>query len=208
MADSDTYILGRDYVATVRLNSQHAIWTDMFGLLHPSIPVTSNDPQGLSIIDVGTGTASWPLALQHQLKAPIKTLLGTDISEDQFPNQTWLPEAVKLVKLDALDPNGPPEELRGQFDIVYARFLVTLIEDKPDRLIDFFSKLLKPGGYLQWGEPYVPTQKVEVPDDYAGSTDGLNSMLGMLTGKRSWEWNETFDDNLKPFGFEIVALDR
>ena len=206
MTNKDGYILGRSYSASVRLNAQHAYWVETFGyLIHPSIP-TSSDGEGLSILDVGTGTGNWIMAVQHELKVPIKTLIGCDISDVQFPHDTWLPEKVKMIELDALDPNGPPEELRGQFDIVHARLLMSLIKDKPDQLISFFSKLLKPGGCLQWSEPC--NNEIEIQSLNGSSTEGLNFMMKVLKGQRPWDWLEKIDEILEPLGYEDIKVDR
>ena len=52
---TDKYILGRDYVASARLNLQHFLWKTQQGfLLHPSISLDHDKP--ICIADVGTGT--------------------------------------------------------------------------------------------------------------------------------------------------------
>ena len=54
MAASDPYRLGRDVIASTRLNLQHYIWKENIGyLLHPSIKLSGDN---ISIADVGTGT--------------------------------------------------------------------------------------------------------------------------------------------------------
>ena len=206
MPDQADYILGRDYCASVRLNAQHACWVETLGyLLHPSIPLAIGNPEGLSIIDVGTGTGTWLLSVYQQLEAPFKQLVGADISDAQFPHNTWLPEKVKLITLDALDPNGPPEELRGQFDIVNARYLCGLVRGRPDPLIDFFSKLVKPGGYLQWSEPYNFDLGIESVGE---PTEGLDYMVSKLSDMLDWAWLDLSDKDMKPFGFGIIAMQR
>ena len=206
MPDQDNYILGRDYCASVRLNTQHALWLEILGyLLHPSIPLAIGDPQGLSIIDVGTGTGNWLFGVHQQLKTPFKQLVGADISDAQFPHKAWLPENVKLITLDALDPNGPPEELREQFNIVNARYLCSLVKDRPDQLLDFFSKLVKPGGYLQWGEPYNCDLAVE---SVGGPAEGLNFIVSRINATMDSAWLDLSDKDMNPFGFEIIAMER
>lgn len=58
MGSTDPYRLGRDVIASTRLNLQHYIWKENIGyLLHPSIrfPNASSNSD-ISIADVGTGT--------------------------------------------------------------------------------------------------------------------------------------------------------
>lgn len=60
MGSTDPYRLGRDVIASTRLNLQHYIWKESIGyLLHPSIrfPDASSNSD-ISIADVGTGTGS------------------------------------------------------------------------------------------------------------------------------------------------------
>lgn len=69
MGSTDPYRLGRDVIASTRLNLQHYIWKESIGyLLHPSIrfPDASSNSD-ISIADVGTGTGSVLLFLTHPL---------------------------------------------------------------------------------------------------------------------------------------------
>ena len=51
---ADGYVLGRDYMATARLNYQHFLWKEQLGfLVHPSIQVARPD---VKVADIGTGT--------------------------------------------------------------------------------------------------------------------------------------------------------
>lgn len=51
---NDTYIFGRGYISSTRLNLQHFLWKGTFDCdVHPTIPLEIDDA---FIADVGTGT--------------------------------------------------------------------------------------------------------------------------------------------------------
>lgn len=61
------------------------------------------------------------------------------------------PENISLKVLDIKEPI--PEELNGVYDLVHARVLVAAIMPTEwTAVVRNLTKLLKPGGWLQWGE--------------------------------------------------------
>ncbi|ROV99109.1 hypothetical protein VMCG_06593 [Cytospora schulzeri] len=55
-----------------------------------------------------------------------------------------------------------PEELTVAFDIVRVRFLsFVLLNGEVQGLVEKLFRMLKPGGYLQWGEPDMETLRME-----------------------------------------------
>eukprot|EP00136_Aspergillus_niger_P009767 XP_001401990.2 methyltransferase [Aspergillus niger CBS 513.88] len=154
MGSTDPYRLGRDVIASTRLNLQHYIWKENIGyLLHPSIrfPNASSNSD-ISIADVGTGTGIWLLDLHRQY--PNATLHGFDISSEQYPAPGFLPSNISLRHLNILEEI--PEEYVEKYDVVHARLLVQVVLQAggdPRPVIKNLMKLVKPGGYIQWEEP-------------------------------------------------------
>lgn len=89
--------------------------------------------QGLLAIDLsGHLRSQLPLDLSRSLPATAQ-IHGYDISDRLFPPAEWLPSNVTLSKWDAL--SEVPEHMKGQYDIVHVRFLLTIVADNdPSRL--------------------------------------------------------------------------
>ncbi|KAL9612348.1 MAG: hypothetical protein Q9167_003035 [Letrouitia subvulpina] len=148
-SEEDEYILNRSYAASARLNLQHYLWLDNanFQLLHPAIPL--EDPH-LKIADVGTGTGIWLLAVARQVP-PTAQLDGLDISLDQVPPREWLPPNVNFRRHDVYEP--PSLDFEARYDIIHVRHLLLVVrENDPAPVLRNLLQMLKPGGYLQWGE--------------------------------------------------------
>ncbi|MCJ1485515.1 hypothetical protein MMC06_005689, partial [Schaereria dolodes] len=127
MADSSNphnYPLKRNYQAAARLNLQHYLWKEQIGyLLHPSIPLTSDD---LQIADVGTGTGIFLLDLLPSVPRTAH-LTGLDIDTSLCPAPAYLPKNVTLRTHDIFDE--VPEDLVEKFDIIHVRFFICVVED-------------------------------------------------------------------------------
>ncbi|KAK0635959.1 hypothetical protein B0T17DRAFT_650863 [Bombardia bombarda] len=160
------YPLTRDYVDFNRLNLQHYQLKDLFGYnIHPKIP---HHQKSLKIADVGTGTGIWLLDVASQLD-PSAELYGLDCDISQVAPKEWLPENLTLREWSVFD--DVPEDLAGKFDIMNIRLFILVISDDPRPVIQRLLKLLKPGGYLQWGEidplnTSIVTASPDLPTDY------------------------------------------
>jgi len=145
---TDEYPLARGYVPSARLNLQFYLWREALGYnLHPAITIKT---EGWKVADVATGTGLWLCDLAKH--APLSAQLdGFDISGDQFPHSSCLPQNVTLRKLDAT--TSPPDALCGVYDVVHVRLLFGVIKhNDPTAVLKHCIKLLKPDGYLQWDE--------------------------------------------------------
>ena len=106
----DGYILSRGYHASVRLNTQHHLWDQMFGyLLHPAIPTSKPDGSGLAIADVGAGTGIWLLELDRQLPGKASELVGLDVSSQQYPRSALSARLLRRQLVHGLGRAGPPD---------------------------------------------------------------------------------------------------
>ncbi|KAF4945087.1 hypothetical protein FGADI_12201 [Fusarium gaditjirri] len=152
---SDEYVLGRDISGSIRLDAQHLLWRLHTGYtLHPAIPRSGN----MKIAEVGTGTGVWLFDLAQELPDTV-CLDGYDISATQFPSQELYPPNVSLCLMDSLQ--DPPDSLLEQYDVVHLRMWASNLRTKDVKiLICSVSKLLKPGGYIQWEEANLLAQDV------------------------------------------------
>ncbi|CZT15948.1 related to methyltransferase [Ramularia collo-cygni] len=147
----DDYVLTRDAAASARLSLSHYIWHSSFGYnLHPRIQQDIQGKENLQVADIGTGTGIWLLDMAHQLPASTQ-LDGIDISFGQFPPKEWLPKNVNLRLVDIT--TAVPEELTSKYDIIHIRhFICVVYSNDPTPLLLNLLRMLKPGGWIQWGE--------------------------------------------------------
>ncbi|OTB18370.1 hypothetical protein K445DRAFT_315184 [Daldinia sp. EC12] len=183
MASKAEYIFPRNFLDNTRINLMHHIWTKIFGYnIHPKIP---SDAPNLRIADVGTGTGMWLFDVQSKLKDA--RLDGIDISFDAAPPKETLPPNITFRHWNVKD--DVPEDLVGTYDIINVRFFgfVLLNDDIPGVAAKLFS-LLKPGGYLQWGEADMETLRFDKTKP-ENKTDNLVDLFKLLAVQ---------DDRLKP----------
>lgn len=171
---SDTYLLPRDDSESIRLSLQHYALVRRQGwLLHPKVEEAISGLDSPQIADVACGTGIWAVEVAERL--PRASVTGLDISAGQFMPKWTLPANVTLNILDLLGEVGP--EYHGKFDVVHVRLLLTAgpLTD-PRNFTKTFSKLLKPGGYLQWEDiPYPSVQQVVPSMQDGGATSGYRS---------------------------------
>ncbi|XDG00731.1 hypothetical protein ABKA04_000346 [Annulohypoxylon sp. FPYF3050] len=144
----EIYNLTRTPAEGRRLNGQFDLLTRNVGyLIHPRIAAAL--PPNPRIADIGTGTGHFLQCVQESGAFPNATLDGYDISAIMYPQS--LPENITLKVWDMKQP--VPEELHGVYDLVHARMLVAaILPSEWTAIVANLTKLLKPGGWLQWGE--------------------------------------------------------
>ncbi|KAH8819276.1 S-adenosyl-L-methionine-dependent methyltransferase [Xylogone sp. PMI_703] len=149
---TEAYSLPRDGNEKARLISQHALIADLNGgLIHPSIPVSGIR----EVADIATGTGIWLTDVAKRLNNPDNVYHGFDLSPIQFPQ----------VPADTANTNGNfefiqhnmlnrfPDEYHRKFDLVNIRLVVQGIKAAEVKLvISNVAELLRPGGYIQWGD--------------------------------------------------------
>ncbi|KAG9258505.1 S-adenosyl-L-methionine-dependent methyltransferase [Emericellopsis atlantica] len=145
----ERYLLNRDAKESARLIAQHDWLQTLTGCdIHPCIKL---EGPNLRIADVATGTGIWLLDLAKKLPETTQ-FYGFDISEEQFPATDKRPGNVSLHKQNVLQDF--PEEYHGSFDLVAVRLITAgLRPENWSTAVENVTKLLKPGGYLQWIEP-------------------------------------------------------
>ncbi|KAI3316623.1 hypothetical protein HD806DRAFT_517142 [Xylariaceae sp. AK1471] len=145
----------RNFRSSARLHLQHLLWQNTIGfLLEPRIQNSIADVKQLKVADLACGNGVWLTDLDHQLsnKKVSSQLDGYDINDVNFPPPAFLPNMVKLNKLDVLS-RPLPEELIGAYDIVHIRAFSSIIFNcNTTPLLSTALAMLKPGGWLQWDE--------------------------------------------------------
>ncbi|KAI1205771.1 S-adenosyl-L-methionine-dependent methyltransferase [Annulohypoxylon truncatum] len=183
MASKTDYVFPRDFIDNTRINLMHHIWTKIFGYnIHPKIP---SEAANLRIADVGTGTGIWLFDVRDKLNQA--QLDGFDISFDAAPPSETLPPQVAFRHWDV--KSDVPEDLVGVYDIINVRhFGFVLLNDDIPSVVAKLISLLKPGGYLQWGEADMETLRFDITKP-GNKTDNLVELFKLLAVQ---------DDRLKP----------
>ncbi|PYH88793.1 hypothetical protein BO71DRAFT_488489 [Aspergillus ellipticus CBS 707.79] len=181
-----SYLLSRDRIEAVRLESQHLLWKLNTGYtLHPDIPIKDD----MSIADIGAGTSIWALELASQLPPPHRP-------------KYW-PANVSFDLLDSL--SEVPPSLVGQLDVVHLRMWAFIIRNNdPGPLIRNAAKLLKPGGYLQWEDARFGSTVVR-----GDAAAHVRQMMDLMSAPTyiCFNWLESLDKHVQQADAGMEVLD-
>ncbi|OWT42677.1 TAM domain methyltransferase [Pochonia chlamydosporia 170] len=112
----------------------------MTRLLDDRLFLAPIQPDGMRILDVGTGTGLWPIQMGDLYAGAAIT--GNDLSPIQ---PTWVPTNVNFliddVELDWIETN--------KYDYIHCRCMAASIKDWP-RLLRQIHNALKPGGWVEF----------------------------------------------------------
>lgn len=144
-----------------------------------------------------------------QKSYPDAVMDGYDISPAMFPTTT-LPN----ITFGVMDMKQPvPEELHGKYDLVHARLLVVaLLPGEWAGVVQNLTKLLKPGGWLQWGECDFAGATCLRGTELASARTDTVTMIGLKWQEEQRErfsagWN-TLPGDMKAAGLDPVETDR
>ncbi|KAG4259006.1 hypothetical protein FPRO03_13228 [Fusarium proliferatum] len=193
---SDEYVLGRDISGSIRLDAQHLLWRLHTGYaLHPAIPRSSK----MKVAEVGTGTGIWLFDLAQELPDTV-CLHGYDISASQFPSKELWPLNVNMCVMDSLQ--DPPDSLLEKYDVVHLRMWASNLRTKDVKtLICSVSKLLKPGGYIQWEEANLLVQEVRssIGQEFERKANKLFTAAGI-----DYSWVSSLEASLESCGMVSI----
>lgn len=214
--DTSTYWVApaRNFRTSARLHLQHFLVQNTLGyLLEPAIEGSlAASSKHLRVADLGCGNGIWLTELHsHLARKNISAQLdGFDINPVNFPNEAYLPASVSLRKLDIL-AEDPPAELIGTYDVVHIRAFVSVIPDSNlTPVLSVASKLLRPGGYLQWEENRGDNFIVESPSPQVPKS-ACDSIVQVIHGSLQQrgirnDWVDELDTHLDRFGFQDARL--
>ncbi|KAI1076814.1 S-adenosyl-L-methionine-dependent methyltransferase [Whalleya microplaca] len=208
--EQEAYILGRSFSANARLNLQFFLWKDGGFTLHPNIPANTDN---LRVAEIGVGTGIWLVDLARHLPSSAH-IDGFDVDLTQSPPKEWLPLNVSLHNVDCLAPL--PEHLLGQYDIVHVQlFHLAVHNNDPAPIIRNLVRLLKPGGWISWGEIDYSNWKIvrtEEGKDIEDNLTPLLEMIGTLGGTRpNWttdDWPIRLPEFFEKNGLVNIATDN
>ncbi|KAI0206256.1 hypothetical protein F4808DRAFT_469430 [Astrocystis sublimbata] len=195
--DQSKYWVGpsMNFKSSARLHLQHLLIQNTHGyLLEPTIEKAIANTQ--------------PRVADLASKDNITTQLdGLDINPIYFPRAAYLPPGVTLKQLDIL-AKPLPVELVGTYDVVHIRAFGSLIQTDPSSVLSIAIELLKPSGYLQWGECRGDKFFIEAPSPEI-STASLSTMSQVLKGGLQAkgivsDWIDVLDTHLAKSGFQNV----
>ncbi|PLB53896.1 S-adenosyl-L-methionine-dependent methyltransferase [Aspergillus steynii IBT 23096] len=202
MALSDRFGLSRDMEDNSRVNLQHYLWVKQFGyLLHPDIPT---DDKHLRVADIGTHTGIWLTHLAETLP-PSARLDGFDITLDATPPAKWLAPNITFQHWDVR--TEPAREWIGIYDVVHLRiFSLYINESQAVGVLARLKKLLKPGGYLEWGETDMASWRIEKSNP-ANKVDSLTELFRRARSELPTSWCAKLPGMFLQEGFENVKSD-
>ena len=199
IADGRGYMLERNHAAAARLNLQFYLWKESLHFnLHPSVSV----PNEARIADVATGSAMWLIDLAREL--PSARLDGFDIKLDQAPPSEWLPPNIHLRTWNVFD--DVPEDMLGVYDVVHVRLLVLVVENSDPRpIVRNLSRMLKPGGYLQWDDLNYPETHIRAVDEHL-PTPALEELRETIYSQGRNDWTLHLADICTEEGLKNAQL--
>lgn len=130
---------------------------------------------------------------------------GLDVSLHAAPPSTCLPANVTLRHWDIKEP--PPSDIVGVYDVVHLRnFIFVLSEDDLPGVLANITKLLRPGGYLQWGEVDMASWHVEKtnPDCKTAALEKLFRQTQSQDTRLEAVWTTRLAGQLDAAGFEAI----
>ncbi|KAI0817140.1 hypothetical protein GGR55DRAFT_619205 [Xylaria sp. FL0064] len=209
MADVYTENMTRLPSEVERLDQQFDLMTENMGyIIHPSITL----PSAPRVADMATGTARFLISLHP--KCPEALMEGFDISSALYPPQNTLPSTISLSVLDVKQPF--PEHMHEQYDLVHVRLLVTAMRpDDWEPTVRNLSRILRPGGYIQWEEcDFLNAEWLKgAPDARTEKTKSIgDAFRGALRSQFEHGWN-TLPECMRAAGLtsiisDIVSADR
>lgn len=159
-----SYNFPNDDDEQARLDMVHHIY---FRLLEDRLFLAPIDPNGLTILDIGTGTGIWPIHLGDEY--PEANIVGNDLSPIQPP---WVPPNVKFfiddVELEWAEP--------VKYDYIHVRYMACSIKDWP-RLVQQIYDNLKPGGWVEFQEA---VNEMYSDDDTLQADNPMRKVMDLL----------------------------
>jgi SAM-dependent methyltransferase len=209
-----SYLLSRGFSANSRTTLQHYLYKDGLNyLLHPSIPTEKDD---LRVAEIGVGTGIWLIELSRALSLSAQ-LDGLDINFTQCPPKEWLSPNISWITHDIFAE--PPVELHEKYDVIHIQLFITILRDgNPIPMLQNLMKMLKPGGYIQWGEWDFTTWEImrtsSAPSHANDELTQIRESISMLGGTKtgpgfiSISWIARLKDTFRENGLEKVLVDR
>jgi trans-aconitate methyltransferase len=179
-------------------------------IIHPSI--AKRLPPNARIADLATGTGVFLKRLAPAY--PEAVLDGYDISSALFPEKTALPSNMNLSVLDVKQP--VPKQLHGTYDLVHVRLIIAgMLPDDWKVVVRNLSRLLKPGGAMQWEEgDYISAQQYRgrVDSTFTAVRSMEMMMIDALRDRFLHGWKSLADDmtaaGLTHVERDVVSSDR
>ncbi|KAI5117794.1 hypothetical protein M0805_002181 [Coniferiporia weirii] len=209
IAESDDYALPRNTSEQLRLNSQHEylLHTVSQGRLIDDPSVTLQLGPGSRVLDSGTGTGVWALALAKEVSEGVE-IDGADISSALFPPGVDHPSNVHFHVASA---TSLPKTWSDRFDLVHQRFLffaLTLSSWKT--MLSEAFRVLKPGGSVQLMELLLDKLPKSDEADELKALDKSREFLSTFASKCGFmgDITQTLPSLMKEAGFVNIHAEE
>jgi SAM-dependent methyltransferase len=156
-----SYQYPNDEPEQARLNLCHDAF---YSLLHHRHFLAPINPDGMRILDIGTGTGVWPIEMGNE--HPSSQIIGIDLSPIQ---PQWAPPNVEFIIEDVEDDWTETQP----FDYIHCRYMASSISDWP-RLVQRCYEHLKPGGWVEFLET------IPFPYSEDGSLEPTNKFVELM----------------------------
>ncbi|KAI8633184.1 S-adenosyl-L-methionine-dependent methyltransferase [Xylariaceae sp. FL1651] len=189
-------------------------WNRHGVLFLPLIFRQQQHPLNLLMSKVWTwGNSVWLIDAARYLPSSAR-IDGFDTDTTQCPPKEWLPSNVSIYNLDCCVPF--PDHLIGKYDIVHVQlFRLAFDGANSAAVITNLISLLKPGGWISWGEldySELAIVKTEGGKEVGDDLLQLWEVMGTLGGtKPSWAadgWVPALPDLFRENGLVNVAADN
>jgi ubiquinone/menaquinone biosynthesis C-methylase UbiE len=142
MSDLQHYVIRGGIEGRERLKVLSRVMQATTSLLFERVGIT----EGMTCLDVGCGSGAVTLELARRV-GPCGRVVGADLDQTKVDLAGQEAEALGISNAEfcVLDIRDCPA--RYQVDVVYARFLLTHLQN-PERLIKTFRQCLRPGGMV------------------------------------------------------------
>ncbi|KAN0072702.1 S-adenosyl-L-methionine-dependent methyltransferase [Elaphomyces granulatus] len=156
-----SYRFPNDEPEQARLNICHDAF---FFLLENRLFLAPIDPDGMRILDIGTGTGVWAIEMGNSYSSA--TIVGKDLSPIQ---PLWGPQNVEFM-LDDIEHDWEETQPYGY---IHCRYMAGSISDWP-RLVRQCYQNLKPGGWVEFQETICS------PYSEDGSLEPTNKLIELI----------------------------
>lgn len=134
-----------------------------------------------------------------------KLIVSNLTLQAQAPHPSQIPKNCTMKYWNFFDP--VPEEMTGRYDIIHTRLLVLAIEPSQlPSILSSLSKMLKPGGYLQWDELDVVNMGVKKIDT-AVPSPALDELVTISRGNGRYDWTLDIPKAMEESGFADVKCE-
>lgn len=164
----------------------------------------------LRIADISCGTGIWLLDLLPSCH-PTTEFFALDLNTAQLPPDPWLPPSITPIQFNLYDDDLPDGLHEASFNIINISIVFSFVkDDRIEKVFRNITRLLKPGGYLQWTEldGYNAECISPRPQYRASAVPHFAKELWTLIGETCCSWPSRLDEIMAKQGLHDTICRR